>query len=239
MVRERRLFLDEIGGVSIKKRKGIRRMSLKVNQKGEVILNIPFLLSFREAEKFLYSKVEWIKKGKIKMAEKAPPKIIYSAENILPTQHHEFLVQKTEKEKFFARFSTGLCEIFIPVSEEISNEGSQTFISFCIIETLRKEAKIILVDRTRELATKNGFDINEIRIKNMQSRWGSCSIKGNINLNLHLMRLPKHLSDYVILHELAHTKHHNHGPLFWQELDKHVKNSKALAKELKSWNTVI
>ncbi len=142
MVRERRLFLDEIGEVSIKKRKGIRRMSLKVNQKGEVILNIPYLLSFREAEKFLYSKRDWIKKGKLKMAEKAPLKIIYSAENIPATHHHEFIIQRTEKEKFFARFSAGLCEIFIPSIEEVSGKKSQEFISFCIIETLRKMALI-------------------------------------------------------------------------------------------------
>ncbi len=237
MTRERRLFLNEIGVVSIKKRKGIKRISLKVNQKGDVILNIPFLLSFREAEKFLYSKLEWIKKAQLKMAKKRPAKIIYSNENIPSTHHHEFIIQKTKNGRFFLKFSTGLCEIFIPEEEEISSDKSQQHISKCIIESLRKEAKIILVKRTQELAELNGFSISEIRIKNMRSRWGSCSIKGNVNLNLHLMRLPKHLSDYVILHELVHTRHHNHGPSFWNELNKYVADAKALSKELRLWST--
>ena len=234
---ERKVFFNEIGEVVIKKRKGSKRMSIRVNQEGKVKINIPFFVSFREGEKFLISRMDWIKKCRIKIEEKKPPKTIYTEENLPTTKHHEFFIQRTERQGYFRKFTVGLCEIFIPEQEALNSEKSQKYISDSLIATLRKEAKIILVNRTREMASKYGFLINEIKVKNLKSRWGSCSAKKNINLNLHLMRLPTHLSDYVILHELVHTIHHNHSLKFWNELNKYVGDSKSLAKELRNWST--
>ena len=80
------------------------------------------------------------------------------------------------------------------------------------------EAKVILSKRVEELAQRHGFRYNKVSVKRMSSRWGSCSAKGNINLNIKLLKLPDHLRDYVILHELVHTIHKNHGALFWKTL---------------------
>lgn len=86
-------------------------------------------------------------------------------------------------------------------------------------ETLRAEAKAWLVPRLEELASRHGFTYNRVFIKNNVSNWGSCSTKGNINLNMQLMRLPEELRDYVILHELCHLKELNHGAGFHTLLD--------------------
>ena len=80
-----------------------------------------------------------------------------------------------------------------------------------IERALRLEAKQYLPDKVREFAEMYGFKFNKLTLKNIKSRWGSCSRKNNINLSIHLMRLPDHLIDYVILHELVHTVHHNHS----------------------------
>ena len=74
------------------------------------------------------------------------------------------------------------------------------------IEALRKTAKEVLPARLHELAARYSFEYNSVRIKHNSSNWGSCSRKGNINLNLNLVRLPDELRDYVILHELCHLK---------------------------------
>ena len=87
------------------------------------------------------------------------------------------------------------------------------------IETIRKEAKEYLPQRVEQLAEQLGFSYSDVRVKNLSSRWGSCSTNNRINLNIHLVRLPQHLSDYVILHELTHTIHKNHGKDFWQVLN--------------------
>lgn len=84
---------------------------------------------------------------------------------------------------------------------------------------LQAAAKI-LTARTRELANMFGFSFGKISFRNQSTIWGSCSAKNNISLNIHLMFLPPELSDYILLHELVHTKVKNHSELFWHELDK-------------------
>lgn len=87
------------------------------------------------------------------------------------------------------------------------------------IETMRKEAKKALPPRLDYFAQKHGFHYNRVAIKHNSTNWGSCSKKNNINLNLNLVRLPQALSDYVLLHELSHLRHHNHGHGFYLLLE--------------------
>ena len=79
------------------------------------------------------------------------------------------------------------------------------------IESLRRQAKAELPSRLAELAARYGFTYNRVSIKHNATNWGSCSSKGNINLNLSIMRLPRVLQDYVLLHELCHLRHQDHG----------------------------
>ena len=100
----------------------------------------------------------------------------------------------------------------------------------------KQAAKEFLEGRIKELADKFGFVYNKITIRNQKTRWGSCSGKNNINLNMQLMNIPNHLIDYVLLHELVHTIVKNHSPLFWTTLDRYVGNAKAIDKELKKYS---
>ena len=79
------------------------------------------------------------------------------------------------------------------------------------IEQLRKKAKADLPSRLDELAARYGFAYNKVAIKHNATNWGSCSARNNINLNLNIVRLPKALQDYILLHELCHLRHHDHG----------------------------
>lgn len=97
------------------------------------------------------------------------------------------------------------------------------------------EACRLLVDRLRELAARHGFQYNRAMVKNQRTLWGSCSHRNNINLNINLLRLPEELRDYVILHELVHTRHKNHGRAFWQELDRFVGDAKSLQRDLRQF----
>ncbi len=106
------------------------------------------------------------------------------------------------------------------------------------VEKLRAEAKQSLPTRLRELADLHGFQYNRVFIKNNISNWGSCSSKGNINLNLRLVTLPEELRDYVILHELCHLKYLNPGKDFHALLENVCPGHRELAKELKQYRIV-
>ncbi|RKY08299.1 MAG: hypothetical protein DRP66_04870 [Planctomycetota bacterium] len=97
----------------------------------------------------------------------------------------------------------------------------------------RAAARVVLVKRLDELAREHGFAYNRVFIRNQKTRWGSCSENNNINLNVNLVRLRPGLMDYVILHELVHTREKNHGRRFWSRLDKLAGDAKTLDRELK------
>lgn len=105
------------------------------------------------------------------------------------------------------------------------------------LERMREAARTALVPKLREAAARNGFDFKgRVAIKNNASNWGSCSSKGNINLNMRLVLLPERLQDYVILHELCHLRHQNHGPAFHALLDSLIGGKeKELQRELHEW----
>ncbi len=93
-----------------------------------------------------------------------------------------------------------------------------------------------LKDRLYYLANEHGFKYNKASVRNQRTRWGSCSHKNNISLNAKLVLLPKELIDYVILHELVHTRIHNHSKQFWADLDRYVENRKVMAKRVRMNN---
>jgi len=96
-------------------------------------------------------------------------------------------------------------------------------------------AKKRIEQRINELAKTNGFTYNKVTIRNQKTKWGSCSTKNNISLNIKLVTLPNELMDYVIFHELVHTKEKNHSKCFWAELEKYVSDAKALDKRLNKY----
>ena len=96
-----------------------------------------------------------------------------------------------------------------------------------------------LIDRLNFLSQKHGFNYSRVFIKNQKTRWGSCSGKNNINLNINLIRLPDELVDYTILHELVHTRVKNHGRRFWDQMDKLVGDAKKLDSKLSEYRVLL
>ena len=101
------------------------------------------------------------------------------------------------------------------------------------IDDVSIEQKRQIINRVNDLAHQYKFKINKISLRKMTTRWGSCSPKNNISLNIGLVALPEHLKDYIIVHELVHTKIKNHSSMFWNELGQIIPNSKSLSRELK------
>jgi hypothetical protein len=99
----------------------------------------------------------------------------------------------------------------------------------------RVRARKLLVERLAELARRHGFAYHKVFVKNQRTLWGSCSSVNNINLNVKLAVLPDELRDYVILHELVHTRHKNHSKAFWTALNRLVGNGRGLQRQLRRY----
>ena len=99
----------------------------------------------------------------------------------------------------------------------------------------REEAREKLGRRLSELAEQHNFRYNRVSIRNQRTRWGSCSSKDNISLNMKLLHLPDHLIDYILLHELVHTRVKNHSKDFWNELETVVPNARMMDNKLREY----
>lgn len=83
-----------------------------------------------------------------------------------------------------------------------------------------RSARDMIHARLSELSAHYDLPYARVNIRRQKTRWGSCSGSGAISLNIALARLPRELMDYVILHELLHTRIKGHGPLFWKALER-------------------
>ena len=104
------------------------------------------------------------------------------------------------------------------------------------VNVSEKTAVRKITTRLGQLAAEYGFTYNKVSVRNLKSRWGSCSEKNNISLNVKLARLPQKLVDYLILHELTHTRVKSHGKAFWGCLEALIPGAKELDSRLKKYN---
>lgn len=99
---------------------------------------------------------------------------------------------------------------------------------------LKRQAKNLVKQRLDYFNNIYNFSYGRISIRAQKSRWGSCSKKGNLNFNYRVVFLPTPLLDYLIVHELCHTKEFNHSQKFWQLVGQTIPEYKNLRKELKN-----
>lgn len=104
------------------------------------------------------------------------------------------------------------------------------------IEELRRAARADLPPRIERLSAATGLRYEKLSIRASRTKWGSCSGRNHISLSLFMMTLPEHLRDFVIIHELCHTVHHNHSPRFHALVDRLVGGQeKPLNRELRGF----
>ena len=140
--------------------------------------------------------------------------------------------------RFQARSKPGAMQIICPRDTDFSDFRLQIWLRKVIGEALRKNAKLVLPPRLHALSERYGLPFRQVRINSSSGRWGSCSIRKDINLSYHLLLLPGRLIDYVLLHELAHTRVMSHGAEFWALLDSLTDGrAEALRRELRNYRT--
>ena len=232
------IVLPDLGPVEIRRRRGMRHLSLRVAPGRGVWLNLPYGVSFQRAEAFLHDQRSWltdaIQHARERERQAAAPLSIGSEH---PTRHHLLRILPTDALRPRRRVNGAIVNLYIPV--HLPPDEALTLARRTLLGIYRTECQQHLPARVQNLAALHGFQFGRLTFRDNVSRWGSCSSRGNISLNIRLATLPDHLVDYVILHELCHTVHPNHSPRFWNLLRRVCPNAREARAQLRQYNTII
>lgn len=229
--------VDGIGAVQFVRKRTVRRLSIRLRPFEPVRILAPASVSRGEALRFLEEKQEWVLRHRLKLRQLEASRTLFAEDVPFRTRTHELSFRRASVEAPRARISAGTISVLLPHDEDLASEETQHVVRKVVERAYHIEATAYLPGRLSQLAARHGFKFGRVTIRNQQSRWGSCSSRNNINLNLHLIRLPDPLIDYVLLHELAHTVEKNHGPGFWKLLNQHTGGrARALDRELKQYS---
>ena len=205
----------------LKYSKRARYLRMQIKNKAELEVILPRGYQVSDAEKFLRQKSVWIKRHLVNSA-RIGDKFYLLGHKISVTQNHDLF---TKRHKVIFKN-----DHLIITSPSDSIEDSVAIYN----RWLRRLAKKSLITRVHKIAKKLNFEINRISIRAQKTRWGSCSKTGNLSFNYNLMKFPKEVIDYVIIHELCHLKEMNHSKKFWKLVEEFCPNYKFLRNELKN-----
>ena len=225
---QRRVIIPEIGEVVLAKRRGARNLRLSITAKGEVRVSMPSWTPYVAGISFAKSRSDWI----LQHLERIRPLLL--REGMLIGKAHRLHFRPTASPEVRTRVTLSSIEVSTGLAPEDAKVQSKAAIA--AERALRAEAGRLLPQRLRVLADQHGYSYREVRIRKLTSRWGSCSHRKTITLSYYLMQLPWPLIDYVLLHELVHTEHLNHGADFWAAFEESLPGAKILRKQIRAYN---
>jgi len=232
-VATKQVELAGIGTVMLYKRRGNRSLRLSIGTAGEIRVSMPYWLPYKAGEQFAQSKAAWIALHRVEQTA------TLESGHAVGKAHHLLFSPSARASKVMTRIKDSQIEISYPDTLLHTDPEVQKAAQTAAIRALRREAEQLLPLRLRQLAEQSDFTFKSVGVKQLKSRWGSCSAQQEITLNLFLMQLPWHLIDYVLLHELTHTKVMQHGAPFWRELERHLPHAKRLRKEIGGYHPVL
>lgn len=225
--------LAEDLNIKIYKRKTSRSLKLSVTSQGKVQVSIPTWAPYKAGLQFAASREQWIRRQ------------LPSTTGML---QHGQAVGKAHRLHFTATSSVSSpigrlhkTEIIVqyPPALTPTDPAVQAAAAKACIRALRVQAEQLLPQRLEALAGKHKFTYHSVRIKQLKSRWGSCDQDQRIVLNLYLMQLPWECIDYVLLHELTHTRVLQHGPAFWSALAAVLPDARSLRRAMHQHQPVL
>ena len=200
-----------LGEVEVSQTYRARRLSISLRPPSTVRLTIPYSISVPDALRFLEDKYDWIEAGLAKFKQEYPDTTI---EMPYSTRDYSLRYNPIETDKISAKLTATEFIVSYPMSMHFSDSRIQDITKRAIDLAWSHEANKTLPPRVKELADEFHFKYGKIALRNTRSKWGSCTSKNDISLSIHLMHIPDYLVDYIILHELCHTVHKNHGEHF-------------------------
>jgi predicted metal-dependent hydrolase len=196
-----------------------KRLSLRIGR-DKVRVTVPSRATQREIREFIKANQNWVLEHWVKIQEELRkiPERQYQNGEVLSVlgQSLELKILKVNQKRIVLRYlqEEKKIEICLPVA--VTPEYQTEAIREILEKWLKQKAREVFQAKLNELSVQMGVSYKEFRLKEQKTRWGSCSSKGNINLNWRVILAPERVAEYLIIHELAHLKHMNHSPSFWE-----------------------
>lgn len=218
--------VDGLGAVKLQKRRGTRSLRLSLTPQGEVKVSMPLWVPYRLGVEFAKNKQAWILKNRFQPSFLKDGQVIGKA-------HRLVFMSSSSASRASSRVVAQRVRVTYPASQRVADRAVQQAAQRGALKAVQAEAEALLPERLNELAQQYGYSYKTLHLKHLRSKWGSCSHRAEITLNVFLMTLPWDLIDYVMLHELVHTKVLRHGEPFWQQMANHLPKVQALRKRLR------
>ena len=207
-----------------------KHVILKISVHDGLVVVVPYGFDVRRVPKIIDEKREWINRESKRIEQRrntldtelAPRKILLRAIN------EEWRVA-------YEQNHSSRIAIAIPRERRLTlsgNTADHALIRRALRSFLIAKARMDLPGLLLSLADEHGFVVAKVSVRFQKTRWGTCSTQGAISLNAKLLLLPRDLADYVIIHELCHTVHHNHSTDFWRLVQEHLPQTQILRRTL-------
>jgi len=222
-------FAQDENSMSIKVDKLIRSkrrsISLEITRDAQLVVRMPKYGSLRDVERFVREKSAWIEQKMAEISEriaKRPVKKFVEGEEFYYLgEKYKLLIVENQNPKL--KFQNGF----------YLEAGNSSMAKNIFIKWYKRQAKLNIPKRVQWYATQNNLKYGKIKITSASRRWGSCSAEGNLNFTWKLMLMPISILDYVVVHELAHTVHHDHSKRFWAVVGKIIPDYREKRRWLK------
>ena len=225
-------FLDDELGKVIVKRNATAKRCIARYKDGSVELTIPRLYT-DDLILHVFSKL------KPEILNLSKPKLFrFTPETTFGTFSFKVSITVQEVKNYYVTINQGILGIVCPIHTDFAQTSTQKTIRSYIEKAMKMEAKRLLPSKVEYWARFYNFTYDKVKVNSSKTRWGSCSSKGNINLSYSCMLLPEYLIDFIVLHELCHTKEMNHGIHFWKLLNSVTDDrAKEFTKNLQEFTT--
>ena len=192
--------------VRIRRNKRARRIILKVDSDTEgAVVTLPNRASEREALLLVQEKSDWL----LARLNDLPAKISFQDGAHIPLLGQNYLL----------RHDPDLKGVALKENNTICLGCRSEHFSRRLTDWLKKQAKAEILVRTSDFAAKIDCRLGRITVRDTRSRWGSCSLNGNLSFCWRLIMTPDWVLDYVVAHEVSHLRHMDHSPAFWQTVE--------------------
>ncbi|MBX3043359.1 MAG: M48 family metallopeptidase [Candidatus Kapabacteria bacterium] len=210
--------------VSSFKRVNGSRLTLRIDKQANVVISAPLKMAISDINNFIDEKRDWIEKTRQKIIENQAPKRLFNDGDTIPFLGIERRINILPNYKYAAEFLDGKFNLSSNIQPQAKEYLSRLF---------KNLAWNHFAPRIHYLAKQYNFKFKAVKISSAQTKWGSCSNHGNINLAWRLVMAPEDVIDYVIIHELAHTVEANHSHKFWKIVENIIPDYKQKRQWLK------